>query len=102
MTSGCQDRKHQIFKLYLSFDQRSDWLGDSAGKNAIYSIYYIYDIYIIYHIYYIYTIYTIYFINSSCSIYYTCSRYICKISKSIKVADVDPKFNIVSSYSFNK
>jgi len=29
-------------------------------------------------------------------------RYICKNSKSIKAADVDPKFNIESSYSFNK
>ena len=29
-------------------------------------------------------------------------HYICKISKSIKVANVDPKFNIESLYSFNK
>ena len=29
-------------------------------------------------------------------------RYICKNLKSIKAADVDPKFNIESSYSFNK
>ena len=29
-------------------------------------------------------------------------HYICKNSKSIKAADVDPKFNIESSYSFNK
>ena len=80
---------------------------------VIYLLHIVFEIYLLFILYIIYIIFIIYFIHVSVILYILLvivvaylahiidiACYICNILKSIKAADVDPKFNIESSYSF--